>query len=284
MSSEKKIAANRRNAQRSTGPNDTATTRLNAVSHGLLAKGITPLDDPERYEATLAELRRDKKPLGPIENLLVQCIALDVIKWPRSQRHEAEYIAGALYPPQYEENSATDLSDIFPASELLDPGLPATLNLKVIEDVVHTFQRYETQISNRIFRNLHELERMQRARKGENVPAPVTMDVAVHATVETSNLAGQQHNRAVPSNVGIPPTPPSSPHGTQVVSQFVSVGAEELPNSLHSPAERDESDTSPAGCSTTRTKAEGTEQLQNPVWQKIPPISIWMRETKQSQT
>ena len=40
-----KADSNRVNAQSSTGPRDTTLTRLNAVKHALLAKGITELDD-----------------------------------------------------------------------------------------------------------------------------------------------------------------------------------------------------------------------------------------------
>ena len=48
--------SNRKNAQRSTGPHDTTSTRYNAVRHGLLAKGITELDDPVAYESLLGRL------------------------------------------------------------------------------------------------------------------------------------------------------------------------------------------------------------------------------------
>jgi hypothetical protein len=44
-----KAYSNRLNARSSTGPRDTGSTRLNAVKHGLLAKGITELDDSEAY-------------------------------------------------------------------------------------------------------------------------------------------------------------------------------------------------------------------------------------------
>jgi hypothetical protein len=49
--SERKIEANTRNALRSTGPKDTTATRFNAVKHGLLAAGVTELDDAEGYLA-----------------------------------------------------------------------------------------------------------------------------------------------------------------------------------------------------------------------------------------
>ena len=44
-----------------------------------------------------------------------------------------------------------------------------------------TFQRYETALENKLFRVMHELERLQRMRQGERLPAPAVADVTVHA-------------------------------------------------------------------------------------------------------
>jgi hypothetical protein len=48
MTSKKKIEANRINGQRSHGPTNTTSTRFNATKHGLLAVGITELDERRR--------------------------------------------------------------------------------------------------------------------------------------------------------------------------------------------------------------------------------------------
>jgi hypothetical protein len=53
-----------------------------------------------------------------------------------------------------------------------------------VQRLVNTFQRYETAIALRLSRTLHELERVQRMRKGEQVPAPAAVDVTV--TTRTS--------------------------------------------------------------------------------------------------
>jgi hypothetical protein len=55
--SNKKIAANRINGQKSHGPTNTTSTRFNATKHGLLAVGITELDDAEGYHVLLNDLR-----------------------------------------------------------------------------------------------------------------------------------------------------------------------------------------------------------------------------------
>lgn len=44
--------------------------------------------------------------------------------------------------------------------------------------------RYETNIERGIFKALHELQRLQSARNGENVPPPIAMDVDVSGEKE----------------------------------------------------------------------------------------------------
>ena len=43
-----------------------------------------------------------------------------------------------------------------------------------------TFQRYETSVENKLFRHMHEAERLGRLIQGEKLPPPVAVDVAVH--------------------------------------------------------------------------------------------------------
>jgi hypothetical protein len=47
--------------------------------------------------------------------------------------------------------------------------------------LVSIFQRYESTLTLRMLRFLHELERLQRIRRGENLPVPDVVDITVHA-------------------------------------------------------------------------------------------------------
>ena len=82
MSSEKKTESNRKNAQLSTGPNDTSQSRLNALSHGILSKRalITTgegCEDAELFDQLADGLREDWATVGATEQLLVdQLISL----------------------------------------------------------------------------------------------------------------------------------------------------------------------------------------------------------------
>ena len=66
--------------------------------HGLLAEGITELDDMG-YKHFLAEVQTALKPEGPIENFLTQRICLCMVRLKRASRLEAEFITGTLNPP-----------------------------------------------------------------------------------------------------------------------------------------------------------------------------------------
>jgi hypothetical protein len=48
-----------------------------------------------------------------------------------------------------------------------------------VQRLVNIFQRYEAAIALKLFRTLHELERVQRMRSGEQVPAPAAVDVTI---------------------------------------------------------------------------------------------------------
>jgi hypothetical protein len=98
MTSEKQLAANRRNAQGSTGPKTDegkAITRLNAAKHGgLAATPVVPrLERPEEWAEHLAATMASLNPVGHLEAVLAQRIALLFWRLGRVARYERETIA-----------------------------------------------------------------------------------------------------------------------------------------------------------------------------------------------
>jgi hypothetical protein len=94
--STRKLAANRRNAARSTGPRSTRGKRrssLNALKHGILAKDLV-LPELEgknaaaEFRALLHALTSDLAPRGAFELLLVEKIAVCTWRMRRLQRYE----------------------------------------------------------------------------------------------------------------------------------------------------------------------------------------------------
>ena len=92
----KKAAANRKNAQHSTGPRTAAgklAVRLNAVKHGVLCKevlgsGVMLGESPDHFESLLSGLNDVYKPVGMAEELAVEEIAVTYIRRARALRAE----------------------------------------------------------------------------------------------------------------------------------------------------------------------------------------------------
>jgi hypothetical protein len=187
MTSAKKAQANRQNALKSTGPKTPegkAGVRYNAQKHGLLAKEILL---PEENEEALRELderlRAELRPEGEMEDLLVEQIVATQWRLRRLRRVETGVFDWELYGAH---------SDTHPWTH---PGTTETtmLGLSFIRDANDTnafskLSRYETAIERSLYKALHELQRLQAARRAEgNVPPPVAVDVGVSG-VSRDNL------------------------------------------------------------------------------------------------
>ena len=143
---------------------------------GLLAKGLTELDDSDAYESWVQRLTRDYDPVGDLEIFWVRRIAFCRTRLDRAARLEANYINAEIHPPSQEQDCPTLIT-----SEL---GLSTAIGALSSINLVSGFQRYETAIENKLYRAIHELERRQRMRKGEYVPAPQSVDVSIHSERE----------------------------------------------------------------------------------------------------
>jgi hypothetical protein len=194
MSSEKQFAANRSSALKSTGPKTTNSTRFNATKHGLLAAGVTELDDAEGYENILDGLIQDHAPVGTMEGFFIESMALYMVRCKRARRLEAEYITGLLNPPQYERDPFANL-DLLDQGSVLDPGLPASILPGSMQCLVGLYQRYETHFSNLLFKTIKELNQMQRMRKAERKPTRTTANVSA------------RHEHATPTSLPAAPAP-----------------------------------------------------------------------------
>jgi hypothetical protein len=192
--SKAKVEANQSNAKASTGPVNTVSTRYNAVKHGLLSQGVTELDELD-YHAILSSVNESLKPIGPIETALSEHISLCLVRLKRAHGLEARFITSELNPPisKKEGGLDIDLQEFTGKLVVIDPGIPAPLKTDAIDSLIGKFQRYETAIENKLYRALHELERLQRGRKGEKLPAPATVDVGLHSDNEHLASFGNPH-------------------------------------------------------------------------------------------
>jgi hypothetical protein len=79
MATPAQLAANRANAQKSTGPitpEGKAQSRMNGLTHGFAsAQSIIPGEDQEEFLALLSDLRTEYYPVTPTEEILVEKMA-----------------------------------------------------------------------------------------------------------------------------------------------------------------------------------------------------------------
>jgi hypothetical protein len=130
MSSEAQIAANRRNALRSTGPKSEqgkAISSRNAIKHGIQAQiAVLPNERQEDYDANVEAFIRKFQPQDDVERRLVERMADCEWRLIRSR-----YIETAAIELQVEETrelvdgryeSIEEPARVAYALQLLDPG------------------------------------------------------------------------------------------------------------------------------------------------------------------
>ena len=176
MSTKKQIQANRQNAQKSTGPKTPegkAAVRLNALKHGLLSQDVILSDENEEALWILAEnLRAQLAPVGELEMLLVDRIIASTWRLRRLLRIEVDILDGKR-------------ADIRKAQNLghLDSDRPILGRaFSVIAQPFSVLSRYEITLERSLYKALHELQRLQAARQGQDVPAPAAVDVNLNVS------------------------------------------------------------------------------------------------------
>lgn len=101
--SEKQLEANRKNAQKGGVKTEEgkAIIRYNALKHGLLAKEVIVTvgdgaENPEEFNALMEDLSTQLKPVGVLEEMLVEKIAVAYWRLRRAYRYEAGLIRDKL--------------------------------------------------------------------------------------------------------------------------------------------------------------------------------------------
>ncbi len=151
MTSEAQIAANRRNAQKSTGPKTDAgkaKSAQNALRHGLTAAAVVIHDEREEdFAAFHAEMRETLAPQDPIAEHLAERVIVCAWRLRRVTRAEAQVMNEHATPRvSYGMNSITIDGSIINGPQIM------------------SLSRYETALERAFHRDLEMLERW-RARR-----------------------------------------------------------------------------------------------------------------------
>jgi hypothetical protein len=153
--SEKQLEANRRNAQRSTGPRTAegkARSSLNNLRHGLTGQiTVLPEEDREAHDAFCNRLIAGFNPETPIEEQFANSIAEDVWRLNRVSAIENNIFALGRHRDRGEIRNA--LAD---AQSFLDHA--RELNLLSL---------YEQRIHRNMQRNLNQLRELQKEREAD---------------------------------------------------------------------------------------------------------------------
>jgi hypothetical protein len=135
-------------------------------------------EDPAEFNELFIALHRDLAPVGRLEEMMVEKIAVCWWRQKRVLSCEVGWVRRAFVP---------DLNHQRVLSRWIGEGrLVATPELDEIKDHLRLplsddgdrILRYETAIERQLAYAINQLERMQRARKGEHVPAPVSVQVS----------------------------------------------------------------------------------------------------------
>ena len=194
MTSDKQIRANRRNAQRSTGPKTPEgkdAVRLNATKHGLRSQEVLlPGEDGDALKELDENLRAELEPVGELENLLVDGIVAAHWRLRRLRRVEAGIFSWQLYGELTERaqkeaqtyewslldriGSPDEITDEQKHQQALSKAQEmkakqdaetATLGRTFIRDADQAnafskLSRYETGMWQSLYKALHELQRL----------------------------------------------------------------------------------------------------------------------------
>ncbi len=210
MASEKQIEANRRNAQKSTGPRSEegkARSAQNAFKHGLTSRTVCLAEeDEEQYMEVRILLAEELRPLGALETMVVNRIAAQMWRLSRVPGIEAEIFDRLRHDGLGQDEGL--------AGAWLRDGSP-------YEGSLSRLSRYETALERSISRLLKELRHLQadrgkrdaqdEARRPSRRPSELRNQPNTNTADEAEGAVSPEEIRALENATGHPIGPGITP-------------------------------------------------------------------------
>jgi hypothetical protein len=166
VATKKQLAANRSNSACSTGPvseSGKLVVSTNALNWGVFSRLVLlPDEDGGLFDSFVLETMADLRPVGAVETALADMIVATLWRWRRLHGIEAGLYT--MYRQYQGADRGVATAFVHDASQL---------------DSLGKLTRYETALERRTQRLMHELQRLQAARAGQNMPPPQVVDVDI---------------------------------------------------------------------------------------------------------
>jgi len=206
MASKKQINANRKNAQKSTGPKTDqgkAAVSQNAVKHGLFAESVIKGENEADYEAFHDNFLAELDPAGAVELMLAERVVSLAWRLKRAERMQNQAIDVTIardepspLSKRLHECLPKDLQEIDYDTRAAGPEL--VLGRSVIRDfansrVLDRLILYERRMENSMIKIMRELERRQLIRQYQQQEAEQELprQEQNHSTEKNSDLKKQ---------------------------------------------------------------------------------------------
>ncbi|NCN11697.1 hypothetical protein GW937_00050 [Candidatus Kaiserbacteria bacterium] len=175
--SEKQLKANQENGKKGGVKTNEGkeVSKYNALKHGILKATVSEYEE-EFSNDVMDRLNSQFQPVGVLEKMLVDRIGYFYIRLFRVAKSENEYMKSILNPRK------VTVKDIIPQIEFTETiveneGYIPVLKDTSVEKLTSTYLRYEIALENRMYKAIHELQRLQASRNGEKIPPPLAVDI-----------------------------------------------------------------------------------------------------------
>ena len=162
MATQSQIDANRRNAQKSTGPTTPegrAAVRHNALKHGLTSEVLIPMDEqrPE-FDRLCDAFEAEFQPIGPTEESLLENLVAAKWRLGRARKEETGFFVKHAIELEHDSQQYRELAANARLAMIVDLDSAGPNTLAKIS-------RYEARLERSFYKALSELRRVQSQRE-----------------------------------------------------------------------------------------------------------------------